>query len=96
MLTRPTERHPAGCDYRAQFPALQLVRGFEGGAIYRAEENGLGVLISDESTMTEFLGADEADLIDERHRLCSSSLSGCAPQNVSRHPKSAHNFRLPT
>ena len=45
------------------FPDKTLLKGFEGGAVYLAEEGGKFYLILDESTMASIL--DEEDLPDE-------------------------------
>ena len=45
------------------FPDKTLLKGFEGGAVYLAEDGGKFYLILDESTMASIL--DEEDLPDE-------------------------------
>ena len=45
------------------FPDKTLLKGFEGGSVYLAEEGGRFYLILDESTMASIL--DEEDLPDE-------------------------------
>ncbi len=45
---------------RERYPVRELVRGFEGGAVYSAQRMAEFVLITVESTMSEFL--DEEDM----------------------------------
>ncbi len=48
--------------WRERFPDAQLVRGMEGGAIYRAETPTGSWVILDEGTMVEFLDPEDAVL----------------------------------
>ena len=60
-MTEPTRTEQLSrADSRARYPVRKLVRGFEGGAVYSAEGMAEFVLITDESTMSEFL--DEEDM----------------------------------
>lgn len=58
-----TERHASGYDWRSRFPEAALVVAMEGGAVYAAEDraNSAYWLISDESSMADFLMPDDAN-----------------------------------
>jgi len=59
---REVERFPADYDYRARLSALEEVGVFEGGVVYSATEDGYPITVTDESTLSEMLGPDEADI----------------------------------
>ncbi len=52
--------------WRDRFPHAQMVIGFEGGAVYQADEAGKYYLIRDEGALQSFLepGVDD-DLLEE-------------------------------
>jgi len=57
------EQHPYNYNLRDRFPAMVRLQGFEGGAIYTAEQDGLFYLLIDEGTMADFLDpVEDADL----------------------------------
>ena len=51
--------HPIGYDFRARFGECQILRWFEGGALYLARNHEGFAIIADESTMASLLGTDE-------------------------------------
>lgn len=63
--SEPTvERHPSHYQWHRRFPDARQVAGFEGGAVYEAENEGAYWLIKDEGTLADFLDPDEdADLL---------------------------------
>jgi hypothetical protein len=58
-VTHVVERFPAGEPWRIKFPDAVQVAAAEGGAVYAAEADGAWWLISDESTMAEFLSEED-------------------------------------
>jgi len=60
-MTEPTRTEQLSHEEsRERYPERKLVSGFEGGAVYSAERMAEFVLITNESTMSEFL--DEEDM----------------------------------
>src|SRR5262245_4644906 len=56
------ERRPFAFDLRAEFPNARQFRVWEGGAAFKAERDGVPVIVIDNRTLAEFL--DEADSQD--------------------------------
>jgi hypothetical protein len=64
MKSTDGEHHPSGYDYRSKFQDIQMIRGFEGGSVYTANDAGRPVLISDEGTLLDILAEDDSELTD--------------------------------
>lgn len=58
-----TETFPHNYNARARFPGMRMIKGFEGGAIYTAEQGDKFYVIIDEGTMADFIGEEDADLL---------------------------------
>jgi hypothetical protein len=89
------EQHPAGYPWKARFPGAELLAGLEGGAVFTAEAEASWWLISDESTMADFLHPDDdADLLARLVTLrrfgsraaweveCTAALAKAAPTSA--------------
>jgi hypothetical protein len=48
-----------------RFPDMQVVRHFEGGSVYSAEDGTRWYLIIDEGTMADFLLEEDEDLVGD-------------------------------
>lgn len=57
MMTGPTHYS----DPWERFPAMRLVKGFEGGGIYAAERDGKAYVIENESLLADMLTPGEDD-----------------------------------
>lgn len=58
-------KHPFRYKYKPEFPDLQEISAFEGGAIYKATKDNKHYLIIDEGTMADFLDEDDKDLLNQ-------------------------------
>jgi len=58
-------KYPIQFDFRGKFPDVQMIGGFEGGAIYKTIKDNKYYLIIDEGTMADFLDEDDQDLLDQ-------------------------------
>ena len=80
MSASESEQHPAGYDWRARFPDVQLVKRTVDVEVYLAYEDDSFWLIVDETPIAESLDPDEdADIYDtlvtiERHEDTRSLL----------------------
>ena len=57
--------HPAGYDYRSRYSDLSMYRGFEGGSVYLAKGADDWVIITNESTMLDFLSEEDREGLAE-------------------------------
>ena len=60
------EKHPFNYAWESRFPSAKMVMGFEGGAMYVAEEGGKAFQISDNGTMADFLDPiEDAEMLNQ-------------------------------
>jgi hypothetical protein len=55
---------PFGYPLGQHFPERRMLMGFEGGAVWLAENDGLYYVIEDEGTLADFIPDEDDDLLD--------------------------------
>lgn len=58
-------KHPYRFNYQELYPDVEMIGGFEGGAIYKATKDDKYYLIIDEGTLADMLDVDDQDLLDQ-------------------------------
>jgi hypothetical protein len=61
--------YPFQFNFREVFPDAKMIKGLEGGVIYKASKDNKKYLIIDEGTMADFLDVNDKDLLDRLIRI---------------------------